>query len=58
MDQVSLSSTLDRAERALDRIERAAAAAQSARQRDHVLRGKVQGVVAELDEMIRAAGAR
>jgi phage shock protein A len=58
MDQASLSSALDRAERALDRIERAAAAAQGARQRDHALRGKVQGVVAQLDEMIRTPGAR
>ncbi len=55
MDETSLSSAFDRAERALDRIERAA---KGARQRDDALRGKVQGVVAELDEMIRAAGSR
>ena len=58
MDQSSLSSALDRAEQALDRIERAVTAAQGARRRDDALRGKVQGVVAQLDEMIRTAGAR
>ena len=58
MDQASLSSALDRAERALDRIERATAAGQGDRQREDALRGKVRGVIAELDDMIRAAEPR
>ncbi len=58
MEDPALSDALTRAERALERIERAAAAAQGSKSREIALRDKVQGVVVELDAMIRAAGAR
>ena len=56
MEQSALSDALARAERALDRIERASAAARGGSAREDVLRDKVRGVVAELDEML--AGVR
>ncbi len=49
---------LDRAERALLRIERSASAAPAGGGRDQALREKVATVVSELDELIRAAGPR
>ena len=56
MEDSALSDALTRAERALDRIERATAAAKSGARRETALRDKVRGVVAELDQML--AGAR
>ncbi|MEO5640191.1 MAG: hypothetical protein ABIQ98_00310 [Sphingomicrobium sp.] len=58
MDDPALLDALSRAERALERIERAASAARGSNARDAALRDKVHGVVAELDQMIRDAGAR
>ena len=56
MEDSALLDALARAERALDRIERAAAAAKNGAARETELRDKVRGVVAELDQML--AGAR
>ncbi|MCA1653463.1 MAG: hypothetical protein ABR588_09560 [Sphingomicrobium sp.] len=53
-----LTDALDRAERALERIERVAARAGDGRRGEEALREKVRDVVAELDEMIHAAGGR
>ena len=58
MNPSPLSLALDRAERAIGRIELSARHAHVAHGREVALREKVQGVVAELDEMIRSAGAR
>ncbi|MCY7338874.1 MAG: hypothetical protein LH465_02810 [Sphingomonas bacterium] len=58
MDPSSLDQALDRAERALLRIERSIERGAMQRGRDDTLRGKVANVVAELDEMIRTAGGR
>ena len=58
MDDEVLDSALDRAERALQRIERALAQRpqhQPAPPRDEDLRAKVREVVEELDELIRQA---
>jgi hypothetical protein len=52
-----LSSALDRAERALQRIERALASRHPVASRDEELRAKVREVVEELDELIREAAA-
>ena len=53
-----LSTALDRAERALQRIERALDARRAAATpRDDELRAKVREVVEELDELIREAAA-
>ena len=57
MDDGGLSSVLERAERAFERIERALAARQPAPGRDEELRAKVREVVEELDELIREAAA-
>jgi sugar-specific transcriptional regulator TrmB len=60
MDDEVLDSALDRAERALQRIERALAHRanhQLAVPRDEELRAKVREVVEELDELIRQAAA-
>jgi len=57
MDDGGLSSALDRAELALQRIERALANRQPAATRDDELRAKVREVVEELDELIREAAA-
>ena len=57
MDDGGLSSALDRAERALQRIERALANRLPAATRDDELRAKVREVVEELDELIREAAA-
>ena len=55
MDDGGLAQALDRADRALSRIERAL---EDRRQsgRDDELRNKVREAVAELDQLIRAAG--
>ena len=55
MDSSSLDLALDRAERALLRIERSIERG-AMHGRDDALRGKVTAVVAELDELIREAG--
>ena len=57
MDDGGLSAALDRAEQAIERIQRAAAARQPAGGRDDELRAKVREVVEELDELIREAAA-
>lgn len=57
MDNGSLSSALDRAERALQRIERALADRQPTVTRDEELRARVREVVEELDELIREVAA-
>ena len=57
MDDGSLSQALERAERALGRIERALAArSHQAQGREQELRSKVRDAVAELDQLIRSAG--
>jgi sugar-specific transcriptional regulator TrmB len=55
MDDSDISSALDRAERALKRIEQALASRQPTADRDVELRAKVREVVEELDELIREA---
>ena len=52
-----LDSALDRADRALQRIERALSQRQPPAARDDELRAKVREVVEELDELIRQAAA-
>jgi hypothetical protein len=56
MTDGAVSTALVRAERALDRIERALASRRQDTGKDEELRSKVREVVAELDELIRAAG--
>ncbi len=55
MDDGGLSAALERAERALARIERAGAERKPASGRDDELRTKVREAVAELDQLIREA---
>jgi hypothetical protein len=55
MDDEALGSALDRAERALQRIERSIASRQPSESRDEELRAKVREAVAELDQLIREA---
>ena len=58
MDEGELFSTLDRADKALQRIERALANRRPAPAvRDEELRARVREVVDELDELIREAAA-
>ena len=57
MDDGGLSAALDRAEQALQRVQRALADRQPAVVRDDELRAKVREVVEELDELIRQAAA-
>ena len=57
MDDGGLNSALNRAEQALERIERALGGRQPAVDRDEELRAKVREVVEELDELIREAAA-
>lgn len=52
-----LSSAFDRAERALQRIERTLGSRQPPASRDEELRAKVREVVDELDGLIREAAA-
>jgi hypothetical protein len=57
MDDEVLDSALDRAERALQRIERALASRKPSPGREDELRARVRDVVEELDELIRQAAA-
>jgi hypothetical protein len=57
VDDGGLSAALDRAERALKRIDGALAGRKPAPARDEELRAKVREVVEELDELIREAAA-
>jgi hypothetical protein len=56
MDAKPLENALDRAERALLRIERTVERGAINDGRDEALRSKVAGVLTELDELIREAG--
>jgi len=55
MDEGRLTSALDRAERAILRIERAISQPKQSEGRDDELRARVREAVAELDQLIRAA---
>jgi hypothetical protein len=55
MDDASLSTALDRAERALQRLEAALTNRKPDTARDEELRSKVREAVAELDQLIREA---
>ena len=59
MDDGGLSAALDRAEGAIERIQRALSARQPVASggRDDELRAKVREVVEELDELIREVAA-
>jgi len=57
MDDEVLFSALDRADAALQRIERALGGRQPGADRDEELRARVREVVQELDELIREAAA-
>ena len=55
MDDGGLSAALDRAERAIARVERALTERKPQSGRDDQLRAKVREAVAELDQLIREA---
>ena len=55
MDDGGLSTALERAERALERIERSLATRAQVNGRDEELRARVRDAVAELDQLIREA---
>ena len=55
MDDGGISSSLGRAERALERIEQALASRNSDGGRDEQLRARVREAVDELDQLIRQA---
>ena len=55
MDDGGLTAALDRAERALARIESALSRRNPQPGRDEELRAKVREAVAELDQLIRSA---
>jgi len=57
MDDSEIAAALERAERALQRIERSLSHRQPPVVRDEELRAKVREVVEELDELIREAAA-
>jgi hypothetical protein len=57
MDDSEVSMALERAERALQRVERALAGRQGGTGREEALRARVREVVEELDELIREAAA-
>jgi len=57
MDESELSMALERADRALQRIERALGNRQAGASRDEALRARVREVVEELDELIREVAA-
>ena len=57
MDDGGLSAAIERAERALARIERALAERKPSSGRDDELRTKVREAVAELDQLIKGASA-
>ena len=56
MTDGGVATALERAGRALDRIERALEEQRRKPARDEQLRAKVREAIAELDELIRAAG--
>ena len=56
MNDGGVSASLDRAQRALDRIEHALANRPKPHGRDDALRAKVREAVAELDALISEAG--
>jgi hypothetical protein len=53
MDEGGLSAALDRAERAIERVEHALAQRKPDGGRDDELRAKVREAVSELDQLIR-----
>ena len=53
MDDGSLAQAMDRAERALERIERALKQRGEGADRDEALRARVRQAVTELDQLIR-----
>jgi hypothetical protein len=55
MDEGGLPTALDRAERALARIERALSQRKPESGRDDALRAKVKDAISELDQLIREA---
>jgi hypothetical protein len=55
MDEGRLTSALDRAERAILRIERTISQPKRSGGHDDALRARVREAVAELDQIIRAA---
>jgi len=57
MDDGGLSAALDRAERAIERVQHALGERKPATGRDEELRAKVREVFEELDELIRQAAA-
>jgi hypothetical protein len=57
MDDSQIAAVLERAEHALQRIERSLSSRQPPVARDEELRAKVREVVGELDELIREAAA-
>ena len=57
MDDGGLSAALDRAEQALERVNRALSTREPPSGRDEEFRAKVREVVEELDELIRQAAA-
>jgi ABC-type Zn uptake system ZnuABC Zn-binding protein ZnuA len=57
MNDADLATSLNRAEQALQRIERSLADRRPVAARDEQLRAKVREVVEELDELIREAAA-
>jgi hypothetical protein len=56
MSNTSLEEAMDRAERALVRIERAVERGTMSEGQDEGLRSKIAGALAELDDIIREAG--
>jgi hypothetical protein len=56
MSNIPLEEAMDRAERALIRIERAVERGTMHQGRDDGLRDKIVGALAELDDIIREAG--
>jgi len=56
MTDGGVATALDRAERALDRIERALQRQREKPSGEDRLRDKVREAIAELDDLIRAAG--
>jgi hypothetical protein len=57
MDAAGLASALERAERAIERIERALANPRSGSGRDEQMRARVAEAIGELDQLIRNAEA-
>lgn len=55
MTDGGIATALDRAERALERIERALDGRRDNSGEEELIRAKVREVIAELDELIRAA---